>query len=162
MDLKTIDVNFSGSIGEINGTGLELLTYLREIALTDLIGLIEQENGIANGEFSDSEEVVGDAFGDEYEEDSYERAPLEEVADLPETSDETEEPTDVSLTLDTNIGNKIETFSVVIKYFDSIIAAKGVTSDENAVVTMINKFKTLDGIYNSYGEFTYSTSFKTA
>lgn len=162
MDLKTVEVSFSGSIGELNGTGLELLTYLREVALTDLGGLIDQENGIASGEFIDSEELVGDEFGNEDEEDSFEREPLEEIAELPETSDVIDAPVDVSITLDSTIGTKIEKFSTVIKYFDSIIATNGVVDDANAIVTMIDKFKLLDGIFNSYGDFTYSTSFTTA
>ena len=162
MDLKTVEVSFSGSIGELNGTGLELLTYLREVALTDLGGLIDQENGVGSGEFTDSEELVGDEFGNEEEEDSFEREPLEEIAELPETSDVIDTPVDVSITLDSTIGTKIEKFSTVIKYFDSIIATNGVVDDTNVIITMIDKFKLLDGIYNSYGDFTYSTSFTTA
>ncbi|WP_323705914.1 hypothetical protein P3U41_05790 [Mammaliicoccus sciuri] len=162
MDLKTVEVSFSGSIGELNGTGLELLTYLREVALTDLGGLIDLENGVGSGEFTDSEELVGDEFGNEEEEDSFEREPLEEIAELPETSDVIDAPVDVSITLDSTIGTKIEKFSTVIKYFDSIIATNGVVDDTNVIMTMIDKFKLLDGVYNSYGDFTYSTSFTTA
>lgn len=160
MDLKEINVTFSGSIGEVNGTGLDLLTYLREVTLSDLNGLIGLETGIDEGEFTDSGEEIEYSFASDYEEDTYERKPLEEIADLPETSDdEGNTPSDVSNILDTELGNKIEKFASVIKYFDTKVATNGITSDTDVIENMINEFKLLDGLYNYYGEFTYSTNF---
>lgn len=163
MDLKLVDVTLQADIGNFDGTGLELLTYLREVALTDLNSMLDLEMGIDETDFADYEEFTEDMFTpDEDVDEALERKPSEEYEDLPETSDETFEQEDVSELLDSDIGNKITKFAEVIKYFDSVVSTNGVVSDENAITSMINQFKKLDGIYNTYGDFTFSTSFTVA
>lgn len=163
MDLKETSVTLQADIGNFEGTGLQLLTYLREVALTDLNSMLDLEMGIDEVGFDDYEEFPEDMFTpDEDVDEEFERRPSEEYEDLPETSDETFEQEDVSELLDSDIGNKIIKFAEVIKYFDSVVSTNGVVSDENAITTMINQFKKLDGIYNTYGDFTFSTSFTVA
>lgn len=163
MDLKLVDVTLQADIGNFDGTGIELLTYLREVALTDLNSMLDLEMGVDEGEFEDYEEFPEDIYTpEEGLNEGFEREPSEEYEDLPETSDDAFERDDVSELLDSDIGNKIIKFAEVIMYFDSIVSTNGIVDDENAITTMLNEFKKLDGIYNTYGDFTFSTSFTVA
>lgn len=173
MDLKLVDVTLQADIGNFDGTGLELLTYLREVALTDLNSMLDLEMGIEEGEFEDFEEFEEDMITpDEDIEETFDREPsylytssseddeINSFAD--EQEEETENETVASEIYDVEMGNKITKFAEVIKYFDSVIVTNGVVSDENAIDTMIAEFKKLDGIYNTYGDFSFSTSFTIA
>ncbi|RIO07132.1 hypothetical protein BUZ94_13430 [Mammaliicoccus sciuri] len=162
MDLKTINVSVTSDIGNIEGTALDLVIELREKALSDSLNMIEQDLNIDSADFVDTEEeFVEDVFlEDDGEEESYEREPLEEVADSSETSDENVD-VDYSLLYDTNIGINLEKYTSVIKEFDNIIKTNGIVADDITVTTIINKFKELDGVFNTYGDFVVTTSFTT-
>lgn len=162
MDLKTINVSVTSDVGNIEGTALDLVVELREIALSDVFNMIEQELSIDNTEFIDTEEeFIEDAFlEDDGEEESYEREPLEEVVDSTETSDENIEVNYSSL-YDTNIGINLEKYTRVVKEFDNIIKTNGIVADSVTVTSIINRFKELDGVFNTYGDFVVTTSFTT-
>lgn len=162
MDLKTINVSVTSDVGNIEGTALDLIVELREIALSDSLNMIEQELSIDNTEFIDTEEeFIEDAFlEDDGEEESYEREPLEEVVDSTETSDENIEVNYSSL-YDTNIGINLEKYTRVVKEFDNIIKTNGIVADSVTVTSIINRFKELDGVFNTYGDFVVTTSFTT-
>lgn len=163
MDLKTINVSVTSDVGSIEGTALDLVVELREIALSDVFNMIEQELSIDNEEYTDTvEDYIEDPFlvDEEEENQSYERQPVAEIVDLPETSDENVE-SDYSLLFNTDTGVKINTFSNVITEFDNIIKTNGVVADNITVTYIVNKFKTLDGVHNTYGEFVVSTDFTT-
>lgn len=162
MDLKEIKVSVTSDIGNIEGTALDLVIELREAALSDSLTIIEQELSIDSGDFVDTEEeFVEDGFLDEYtEEESFERAPLEEVADIPETSDESV-PLDYSQLYTTDTGTKLAAYSNVIKEFDKMIKTNGIVDDNVTVTTIVNKFKELDGVFNTYGDFVVTTAFTT-
>lgn len=174
MDLKLVDVTLQADIGNFDGTGLELLTYLREVALTDLNSMLDLEMGIEEGEFEDFEdfeEFEDDMITpDEDTEEIFDREPSylytsssedDEINSFAD-EEESENETLASEIYDVEMGNKITKFAEVIKYFDSVIVTNGVVSDESAIDTMIAEFKKLDGIYNTYGDFSFSTSFTIA
>lgn len=163
MDLKTIDVSVSSDIGIIEGTALDLTVELRELALSDTLNFIEQELSIDKGEYEEAEEnYVDDPFLEDEEDEieNYERQPLAEIADLPETSDEGT-AVDYSTLYDTNMGVSLLKSANIVTEFDNIIKTNGVVSDTVTVEYIINKFKELDGVINTYGEFVISTSFTT-
>jgi len=162
MDLKTINVSVTSDIGNIEGTALNLVIELREAALSDSLSMIEQDLNIDSADFVDTEEeFVEDVFlEDDGEEESYEREPLEEVVDSAETSDENVD-VDYSLLYDTNIGINLEKYTSVIKEFDNIIKTNGIVADNVTVTSIINRFKELDGVFNTYGDFVVTTSFTT-
>lgn len=162
MDLKTINVSVTSDIGNIEGTALDLVIELRETALSDSLNMIEQDLNIDSADFVDTEEeFVEDVFlEDDGEEESYEREPLEEVVDSAETSDENVD-VDYSLLYDTNIGINLEKYTSVIKEFDNIIKTNGIVADSVTVTSIINRFKELDGVFNTYGDFVVTTSFTT-
>ncbi|WP_182477740.1 hypothetical protein [Mammaliicoccus sciuri] len=155
-------MSVTSDIGNIEGTALDLVIELREKALSDSLNMIEQDLNIDSADFVDTEEeFVEDVFlEDDGEEESYEREPLEEVADSSETSDENVD-VDYSLLYDTNIGINLEKYTSVIKEFDNIIKTNGIVADDITVTTIINKFKELDGVFNTYGDFVVTTSFTT-
>lgn len=164
MDLKTINVSVTSDIGNIEGTALDLVIELREAALSDSLSMIEQDLNIDSADFVDTEEeFVEDVFlEDDGEEESYERKPLEEVVDSAETSDENVDvDVDYSLLYDTNIGINLEKYTSVIKEFDNIIKTNGIVADSVTVTSIINRFKELDGVFNTYGDFVVTTSFTT-
>src|SRR5690606_5346339 len=97
---------------------------------------------------------------EEEENEEYERQPVAEIEDLPETSDETVD-VDYSELYGTDTGAKLTSYANVIKDFDDIIKTNGVVEDSVTVTTIVNKFKTLDGLFNTYGDFVVSTSFTT-
>ncbi|MEB6232578.1 hypothetical protein [Mammaliicoccus sciuri] len=162
MDLKTINVSVTSDIGNIEGTALDLVIELREAALSDSLNMIEQDLNIDSADFVDTEEeFVEDVFlEDDGEEESYEREPLEEVVDSTETSDENVD-VDYSLLYNTNIGINLEKFASLIKEFDNIIKSNGIVADSVTVTSIINRFKELDGVFNTYGDFVVTTSFTT-
>ncbi len=163
MDLKTINVSVTSDIGNIEGTALDLVIELRNTALSDSLNMIEQELSIDGGDFVDAgQEFSEDPFLEDEEEENeeYERQPVAEIEDLPETSDETVD-VDYSELYGTDTGAKLTTYASVIKEFDNIIKTNGVVADSVTVTTIVNKFKTLDGLFNTYGDFVVSTSFTT-
>lgn len=164
MDLKTINVSVTSDIGNIEGTALDLVIELREAALSDSLNMIEQDLNIDSADFVDTEkEFVEDVFlEDDGEEESYEREPLEEVVDSTETSDENVDvDVDYSLLYNTNIGINLEKYASVIKEFDNIIKSNGIVANSVTVTSIINRFKELDGVFNTYGDFVVTTSFTT-
>ena len=163
MDLKTINVSVTSDIGNIEGTALDLVVELREAALSDTMNMIEQELSIDSGEFEDTEEeYYEDSFfeDDDEENEGFERQPLAEIADLPETSDE-DEDVDYSELYNTTIGENMAKYSNVISAYDDIIKTNGIVYDTITVTYIVNKFKELSGIFNTYGDFVISTSFTT-
>ncbi|GAB1611518.1 hypothetical protein HB162lentus_01620 [Mammaliicoccus lentus] len=163
MDLKTINVSVTSDIGNIEGTALDLVVELREAALSDTMNMIEQELSIDSGEFEDTEEeYYEDSFfeDDDEENEGFERQPLAEIADLPETSDE-DEDVDYSELYNTTIGENMVKYSNVISAYDDIIKTNGIVDDTITVTYIVNKFKELSGIFNTYGDFVISTSFTT-
>lgn len=162
MDLKTINVSVTSDIGNIEGTALDLVIELRDTALSDSLNMIEQELSIDGGDFVDAEEeFVEDSFlEDDDEEQSYEREPLEEIADASETSDENVS-IDYAQLYTTSMGENLVKFANVIKDFDNMIKTNGIVADNVTVTTIINKFKELDGVFNIYGDFVVTTSFTT-
>ena len=163
MDLKTINVSVTSDIGNIEGTALDLVVELREAALSDPMNMIEQELSIDSGEFEDTEEeYYEDSFfeDDDEENEGFERQPLAEIADLPETSDE-DEDVDYSELYNTTIGENMAKYSNVISAYDDIIKTNGIVDDTITVTYIVNKFKELSGIFNTYGDFVISTSFTT-
>ncbi|MBF0793382.1 hypothetical protein [Mammaliicoccus lentus] len=163
MDLKTINVSVTSDIGNIEGTALDLVVQLREAALSDTMNMIEQELSIDSGEFEDTEEeYYEDSFfeDDDEENEGFERQPLAEIADLPETSDE-DEDVDYSELYNTTIGKNMAKYSNVISAYDDIIKTNGIVDDTVTVTYIVNKFKELSGIFNTYGDFVISTSFTT-
>lgn len=163
MDLKTINVSVTSDIGNIEGTALDLVVELREAALSDTMNMIEQELSIDSGEFEDTEEeYYEDSFfeDDDEENEGFERQPLAEIADLPETSDE-DEDVDYSELYNTTIGENMAKYSNVISAYDDIIKTNGIVDDTITVTYIVNKFKELSGIFNTYGDFVISTSFTT-
>lgn len=167
MDLKTLNISLQADFGDMDGSGIELVSFLREKTLNDLMSMLELELDIQDGEFEDSEVISEDMYFVEDEtEEEFEREPASEVADLPETSDETSnEDENIISNLDKELGNKLAKFATVIKYFDDILKLNGVITgtDVNVVVNeIIAKFKEIDGIYNVYGDFIFTTEFRTA
>lgn len=162
MDLKTINVSVTSDIGNIEGTALDLVVELREAALSDTMNMIEQELSIDSGEFEDTEEEYYEDsfFEDDEENEGFERQPLAEIADLPETSDEYED-VDYSELYNTTIGENMAKYSNVISAYDDIIKTNGIVDDTITVTYIVNKFKELSGIFNTYGDFVISTSFTT-
>lgn len=163
MDLKLVDVSVASDAGIIEGTGLDLVVDLREIALSDTLNFIEQELSIDKGEYEDTgEDFVDESLLEDSEDDfeSYERQPVAEIEDLPETSDETTE-VDYSTIYDFDMGMNLSKSATVISFFDNIIKTNGVVEDTVDVQYIINKFKELDGVINTYGDFVISTSFTT-
>lgn len=161
MDLKTINVSLKADIGDMDGNALNIVQYLREEAISELNKMLENELNIEVLEFTDYVETFAeDNFlnEDNDEGDLYEREPeIEYEEDLVEEDNLSELDT-----LDTGLGAKVILFADVIKFYDNIISTNGIVSDNVTTLDIINKFKTLEGVYNTYGEFTFSTNFTVA
>ncbi|UXU70157.1 hypothetical protein [Mammaliicoccus sciuri] len=167
MDLKNLNISLQSDFGDMDGSGIELVSFLREKALNDLMSMLELELDIQGGEFEDSEVISEDMyFVEDEQEEEFEREPASEVADLPETSDEeSNEDDNIISNLDKELGNKLAKFTSVTQYFDNILKLDGIVTgtDENIVINeIISKFKEIDGIFNVYGDFIFTTEFSTA
>lgn len=158
MDLKTVNTAVNSSLGNFEGTVLELVVFLRRRAVSDLIRLVETQLVYTNEFYEDaSTTYTKDVFITGKEErmeiDIEEQVALQDAV-------EPLVPQKFADILDTNLGAKIIKFSNVITYFDNIINSDGVVSSGTAQ-DMINKFKELDGVVGSYGTFTLSDTYRT-
>lgn len=153
-DLKTVQVSLVADIGNYEGDSLGLTNYLREKAIVDLVGLCSTQ-------LIHPEDLNGDNVGSYYDEDilgveGESGVVLEEtVAEPTETV-----PQKLSEILDTNLSTKISSFQEVIRYLDEIIKLDGVVAETVTPEAIITKFKTLEGLYSTFGQFTISSGMK--
>ncbi len=161
MDLKTINVSLKADIGDMDGNALSIVRYLREQAISELNRMLENELNIDVLEFTDyTEAFAEDNFlnEDNDEGDLYEREPELEYEE-PAVEDDNLSELDL---LDTGLGAKVILFAEVIKFYDNIISTSGIVDDNVTILDVISKFKSLEGVYNTYGDFTFSTNFTLA
>lgn len=151
-NLKSVNLSLVGDNGTFDGNGLELVFYLREMAISDCVALLNHQLNIDKDFVDDALEQAESPYLLELQE--YEKPAEQEVSDEPV---EAIVPQKMAELYDMELSAKLLKYQQVLSYLDTIIKTDGETAQ--TVNQVLQKFLTLNNVDKHYGVFNVSLGF---